>query len=303
MSLLEGKSQPFENQISLDDAAETLSDADSCSSGEEGDDSSEPELNSQSENDDFRRRLASIRDVVANADPEALQVAVRPSIDSQRLIKSQTPVLEIPQLLQTLRFTVNCLYRIPIRRPATFDRTKKLAGNDLEHFEPFDKSYIEDRCPAASSALKQRLQRMISRRRRLLHYRSKHYEKIKLELPRAATEASGELQPHVPVINFESVETARPSSTTPSEKQSSKPSQLSKATTFNPADFPPLSTNLFSSENMSVAESLPSTNPSLWTGDQKLYVPPRPKGLAGGGGFLCPYCFVICQVRSDEAWK
>jgi hypothetical protein len=69
---------------------------------------------------------------VANTDLEAFRGA--PPIDSQSLNKSQTPILEVPQLVETLRFTVTCLYRILIRRPATFDRNKKPVAIDLGAF-------------------------------------------------------------------------------------------------------------------------------------------------------------------------
>jgi len=299
-SLLEGKSLPFESQGLLDAVESSSDDDDDDDLGEEDDGSHEPDLDDpQEEDEDFKRRLASIRSAIADTDLEAIPIATQPPMNSKPSNKSLGLVMEVPQLLETLRFTVTCLYRIPVRRPATFDRTKKLAAIDLSYFEPFDNAYIDDRCPAASTALKEKLQRTISRRRRLLSYRARHYEHISLELPRALPEATKELEPLNPLPPKQR-ETAKP---TASEKQSSKPSQFSKATTFNPADFPKFSPNVLSPDDVSVVESIPSTNPSQWTGNQKLYVPPRPKGLAGGKDFLCPYCFVICQVKSDEAWK
>ncbi|PVH87161.1 hypothetical protein DL98DRAFT_581881 [Cadophora sp. DSE1049] len=304
-SLLEGSSQPFESKSLWDDVTEFSSDAEPSSSSEEDDGLWGPEdglVSEESQEDvDFRRRIASIRgNIAATVEVESTQGApIQQFKDSQSLNEPQSPILEVPQLLQTIRFTVTCLYRIPIRRPATLERSKKLATMNIEHFEPFDNAYIDDRCPAASTTLKQRLQRMTSRRRRLLLYRAQHYEHIKVDLSQRTPEATRELKTLNPTTDIKQLE-MRPAA---SEKESSKPSQFSKATTFNPVDFPDLSTNLLDLDRVSETESLPSTNPSLWTGNQKLYIPPHPKGVAGGQYFLCPYCFVLCPVKSDEAWK
>lgn len=297
-SLLEGTSEPFETQGLLD-SIDSASEADATSSDED-DTSSGSELSSR-QDDRFRSNLAHIRETVANLDPISMHSVISPSVGTENPKPSGKPIAEVPQLLETIRFTITCLYRIPIRRPATVDRSKKLSSIDLSYFEPFDKAYIEEKCPAASDWLKQRFQQMIYNRRRLLHYRARHYKNIKPNLSEVAFE-----RPHhtmEPTHGNTASEPMEIENLTPSEHQSSRPSQISKATTFDPSRFPTLPQDLLNADNVSIPESMPSTNPSLWTGKQKLYVPPRPKPSEGTKEFLCPYCFVVCQVKSDESWK
>ncbi|KAK0104470.1 hypothetical protein ONS95_004759 [Cadophora gregata] len=223
-----GIAQPFESKTLHDDANHFLFDPELSSSDGEDDDLSGPEdkpISGQSqEDDDFRRRVVNIRGTIATkiAVEDIVSAPSRASIHPQSLHELQRPIPEVPQLLETIRFTVTCLYRIPIRRPATLERSKKLATINIGYFEPFDNAYINDRCPAASTALKQKLQRMISRRRRLLLYRAQHYEHIQIHLPRRTVEAPKELRPLDPSPKIMQLEN-RPVA---SEKSSSKPSQF-----------------------------------------------------------------------------
>jgi hypothetical protein len=140
------------------------------------------------------------------------------------------------------------------------------------------------------------MQKAISRRRRILEYRAHHYKTIKSSILTSDPFKNSRPIPDV-------IETIQAGRVDPSESQSNKPSEISKATTLKPADFPKFTSGALLEDNVSVAESTPSTNPSLWTGNQKLYVPPRPKASEDNKPFLCPHCFIICRVKSDNAWK
>jgi len=296
LSLVTGTSEPFEAQnafLSVDAGSQS-----GISSSDDDDDDSFDDEKSRlpSGNQDFRQRLASVRATVASIETSP-GVKIPTTISASKSgEQTRKPIAEVPQLLDTLKFTITCLYRIPLRRPATVDRASHLPSSHLAYFEPFDKAYVDERCPAASGDLKQRMQKAISRRRRILEYRAHHYKTIKSSIP--TSDPFQNLRP-IPGV----IKTNQAGRADLSESQSNKPSEISKATTLKPTDFPTFTSGAIPEDNVSVAESTPSTNPSLWTGNQKLYVPPRPKASEENSPFLCPYCFVVCRVKSDNAWK
>ncbi|KAH8588317.1 hypothetical protein B0O99DRAFT_677508 [Bisporella sp. PMI_857] len=292
-SLLQGTSLPFEAQTTSPIALSASSRSEVSSSEEDEDD----DASSQGEKQRLARIRAAVADIEGPSDTQLSTVDTWMEDQDQSTSICRPPTSEMPQLMDSLRFTLGCLYRIPIRRPTSIDRLKKLSSIDLSHFEPFDSSYVAERCPTASEVLKQRLKVMISNRRRVLNYRARHYKNIKPTV-RVVQGPLMEPGPDLPRI-----EAFHQRESNQSEVQSSRPSQVSKATTFKPDDFPYPPPDLFSPDDASVAESTPSSTVSSWTGSQKLYVPPRPKPISGGNAFLCPYCFVICKAKSDHTWK
>jgi hypothetical protein len=136
---------PFEEQASSK-ALSTGSRSEVSSSEEEEDD----DASSRSD----KKRLARIRAAVAGmegpSETQSSTVDTWMEAQDQSTSISRPPTSEMPQLIESLRFTLSCLYRISIRRPAAVDRQKKLSSIDLSHFEPFDGAYVDERCPMAS---------------------------------------------------------------------------------------------------------------------------------------------------------
>ena len=87
------------------------------------------------------------------------------------------------QLLSSLKLTIASIYKKPVRRPAPgerLDRFPKGRLRDISLYEHFDRLFVEDLFKEAASPLKNRLGRLISRRRQLLQYRKVHNERLKL---------------------------------------------------------------------------------------------------------------------------
>lgn len=98
-----------------------------------------------------------------------------PSTEALRLVDSPS---EMTQLLGSIKYTVICLYRMPLRKPAPIDRIKGYDGTDMSLYQHFDVLYIRDKFPAADEPLATRLGKLITRRRQLLEYRRSHNEKL-----------------------------------------------------------------------------------------------------------------------------
>ena len=98
----------------------------------------------------LKQKPARIHTTVA--DTEEPEDNVSPSMETwledQSMPVSRKPTSEMPQRLDSMQFAITCLYKIPIRRPATLGRSKKISSIDLTHFEPFDALYIDHRVPS-----------------------------------------------------------------------------------------------------------------------------------------------------------
>ncbi|KAL2072888.1 hypothetical protein VTL71DRAFT_12231 [Oculimacula yallundae] len=206
---------------------------------------------------------------------ESQHIVVGARANQEHPVERHDDVKEIPQLLRSIRLTISTLYRMPIRRPAASNESR-LSSVDVSHYREFDARHIRDRFPLAPADLTEQLLASTLRRRQILLYRALHYENIKSIIPEQ---------------EYDSVT---------SESRSTEPTLKTKGTTFRPEDFSQMSHDVSDAETI---QSAASSDASAGTKSQLLIVPVRPQGLAESGEFLCPYCFVVCYIKTDSAWR
>lgn len=94
------------------------------------------------------------------------------------ILLGQSPTLEMPRILESIKFTITCLYKIPIRRPAPLDRLKTKTSIEASFYQHFDVLYVMDKFPHLDRHVATRLGKMISRRRQMLAYRQSHDQNL-----------------------------------------------------------------------------------------------------------------------------
>jgi hypothetical protein len=302
----------------------TDTDSESISSNSQADEDEEPsedspwEISSESSaGKGSSAREGTTRPLVGGklATVELSKVTPPTSLLSQ---KPTSPVAtdEKSRLLGSLQFTISCLYRIPIRKPAPLDRIKHRASFDTSQYQHFDVLYVQDKFPHVEPSVAIRLGKMITRRRQILYYREAH--KQSLETARVQPKATPVTQPAptslvirgVPEpIPRDSDSEAMSSQLAFSQTASSHFTLRSKATTVRLGDASPGVTeeamelaNLYAP---SLAESK-SSMASSYAGDGlRVDVPPRPKNEKGDELelFECPYCLITKHISTHRKWK
>ncbi|KAK0732477.1 hypothetical protein B0T21DRAFT_196440 [Apiosordaria backusii] len=216
-------------------------------------------------------------------------------------------VADVDQLLGTIKYTVICLYRLPLRRPAAVDRAKWVTDElgDVSLFQHFDILYVKDKFPNAQTALLERLGKLISRRRLLLKYRTTHAQKLRL-VASSRTEPQVHRQP-------EPVESP-PTHEAPARWKGKQPMNISSSlstsdrlTTRTKASFLKRDEDIIDPRQLyapSVASSRLSAA-STYTTSQDLHFPPRPTDDEGEPltHFECPYCGITQYITSSQAWE
>jgi hypothetical protein len=296
--LVEGKTKPFEELPSYKKDPTTPRQAESDNETETDD--SPWEISSSSEDDDQSDPGGSSKHAKGCDGFENAHLTT-----TGPLLLVQKPTMEIPQLLESIKFTVTCLYKIPIRRPAPLDRLKLKSSIDASFYQPFDVLYVKDKFPKLDPKVATRLGKMISRRRELLFYRVSHntaLKRAKME-PKPMTVTQLPTISLLPTQNDSMTETFHQTVVSGSQAENSRYTLQTKATTFcinaSPVEVPG---TLYA---RSITESTMSRASSY--ADRKLRVdlPPRPKGVNGNelDLFECPYCLITQSIRSDRAWK
>ena len=233
-------------------------------------------------------------------------------INKSSPIVVQEPIGEAAKLLQSIKFTITCLYRMPIRRPAPLERLNdRREESDKSHYLQFDIRYVKDKFPMLDSEVATRLGKMISRRRQLLSYRSSHHKRLQgKSAPETATPALPIADQALPEaitgsrLASHAAEQALPEAITgsPLASHAGGMTQHTKATTFcNIGEIPPA----LCLPSPSVAVSVSSRGSSYAEGNLCVEVPPSPKGDNGGTlvTFECPYCFVVKTIKTNRAWR
>jgi hypothetical protein len=214
---------------------------------------------------------------------------------------------EMPQLLESIKFTVNCLYRMPLRRLVPFDCLKQqpLAGTSLR--QHYDVLYVKDKFPALDPTVATRLGRTISRRRELLLYRHTHPENLQLEqlpsIPETTltADSSSSGGSHKRLVMPEVVHGGAPTEIGASHAATTQHTLHSGETIFH-----------FNAPRIGVQAGIatPSVSGSIvssgsTTGDLRVDVPSRPKGEDDKylDHFECPYCRMAQFIKTDRAWK
>ncbi|KAI4667245.1 uncharacterized protein J4E79_001930 [Alternaria viburni] len=252
--------ESIDSIMSSDTDSETDSDADSDSSGEQ--------------NDKQVRRHSEASDLSASAESNPL---------------------ELPKTLELIRFIINCLYKMPIRRPAALERITDRIREKFAPYQQYDARFVQDLHPELDPTIATRLGRLISLRRQILYYQEEHNAKLQPEPIQRGLSAGL-------VVGTQSEANAVIYTTTPSE-QASGISRPSKATThLNPPDRPDLQKFDFPP---SVASSHHSRASTYAINSIGLPIPPMPKNADGTplSHFLCPYCKITQYISTERAWK
>lgn len=295
-ALLHGTRKPFE-QIAR------RGDVPGLEPGDESTDSDSPwEI---SDDDEIENDNGGITDRLSSAQISRIP---DPSTEALRLVDSPN---EMTQLLGSIKYTVICLYRMPLRKPAPIDRIKGYDGIDMSLYQHFDVLYIRDKFPTADEPLATRLGKLITRRRQLLEYRRSHNEK--LIAPQQSNTAPRQPQPlslsTEPGPGGAGVLLGAGEGTTGQHLGVGLREGVTvrtRATVLRADQLPQGGHTTISLYAPSIAESRMSAV-SSFTENQKLQIPPRPQGPDGKvlDLFECPYCGTLqnIPITAPRAWE
>jgi hypothetical protein len=216
-------------------------------------------------------------------------------------------------LVESIKFTITCLYRLPIRRPTPLDRIKHRTSIDSAVYQHFDVLYVKDKFLNLQLQAATQLGKMITRRRQILHYRKAHKQSLDVTRVQPKIATVSEAPPTSSIIEGGSKVTidrgsqATPSRLALSQAASSHFTLRSNATTVRPGELK----LLISKDHMdtlfapSVAESKSSMASSYAGKAIRINVPSRPKNDDGQEleEFKCPYCLLTKNVSNDRKWK
>ncbi|KAF7507656.1 hypothetical protein GJ744_010209 [Endocarpon pusillum] len=295
-TLLEGKQTPFEALTTQNDELQDV--AEDALGGKPSDCIEEDSPWEVSDSSDDRSEGLGCSDRTRGQYNTTATSSIQPT--TVPLQAARKPTMEMLQLMDTLKFIVTCLYKLPNRKPAPIDRIKERGFADTSLYQHFDVLYVRDKFPKAEHDLTTRLGNMISKRRQTFNYRSQHNEAFKVEFL--------ESKDTVPAVKNSHV---APGPNAPSIRSSERPLKLAasskralqtKASTFQGAVPDALNVNELLAP--SVAESK-SSIASSFAGKLQLDVPPRPRDALGKPleYFECPYCLVVCNISSTSHWK
>lgn len=213
------------------------------------------------------------------------------------------PFSSLARVHHSVKFTIACLYKLPLRHPASLDRLKQKDFLSFSLYQHFDVLYVKDKFPQLDLDVSSRLGRMITRRRQLLWYRVSHSQKLESHGPQANVFIPISATKDLMVIRKETqvARHAEDIKLGPSQPASSHSTLPTKATMLKISD-PPSEEQLFAP---SISESIVSTGSSYTGRELKIEIPPRPKGDKGNElhFFECPYCGVAKSIRTKHQWR
>lgn len=224
----------------------------------------------------------------------------------------KTPgVTELQQLLESVKLTVTCLYKLPLRKPAPIDRLSDQSTEELSYYQNFDISYVRDKFPdkRLDAQIIMRLGKMITRRRQLFLYRKRHSEKLRTDVAVPSISPAGSAEERRRIATKTSDEAAdaggsdlQLANNTLSQPEGSHITFQTKASTLRVGEIPPKAIHDLFAPSVAESESRTSLAASEATRDIRVEVPPRPSPERMTG-FKCKYCFLTPYIRSDHAWK
>ncbi|KAF2006121.1 hypothetical protein P154DRAFT_254087 [Amniculicola lignicola CBS 123094] len=316
-SLLRGERTPFEERDNA--LGEDLS---GSSSSENNDDDDVPGKEIEEESDESPWEISSNSSGESVASRKSTLPAHN-SMQTTRTVKplaptnpiltlGRTPQAEMPRLLDSITFTIACLYRIPIRKPAPLDRLKHQTSIDSALYQHFDVMYIKDKFPLLDEALATRLGKMNTRRRQLLYYREAH--KQSLDTARVQPKVVPGERQFVLIADLDVDPNTAGRQTTPSQQTVSQAATShftlrSKATTIKLGDGSlPLKeedVDIMALYAPSIAASKSSMASSFTGNDLRIEVPHRPQNEDGEEleWFECPYCLITKNITTAHKWK
>jgi hypothetical protein len=226
----------------------------------------------------------------------------------------QNPLSNTSRLVESIRFIINCLYRLPIRKAAPLDRLEHRVFADSTVYQHFDVLYVKDKFPHLEHQVATRLGKMITRRRQILSYREAHRQSLdgRSRHSQIAHSPQSQLTSSVSEEGLKNIvedhsSTATSDRLAPSQAASSHFTLRSKATTVRPVELTPFAPQ--ERMDMLTAPSLAETNStaaSSYAGTNlRVDVPSRPKGDHGEEleQFECPYCWLTKDIPNDRRWK
>ncbi|KAL9045457.1 MAG: hypothetical protein Q9214_001499 [Letrouitia sp. 1 TL-2023] len=221
--------------------------------------------------------------------------------------RARKPTMEIPYKLAEIDFTITCLYKLPLRRPAPLERFRGQTVADMSIYQHFDILYVKDKFPLANSALVMRLGKLVTRRRQLLASRSAHDKRLLSEDVETEEDASEANQKpgKSEVPRNDHVKTpvkAANEGTLHGQLSSSRPTRITKASILCEELKLEDEQKISSLENFS--EYVPSMASSYAT-KLRVDVPDRPRDINGEElqDFKCPYCFIVSREKVEIAGR
>jgi len=206
----------------------------------------------------------------------------------------------------SLELAVECLYKIPVRHPASLNRVGHLqarTGTEFDIYAHFDSLYVTDAFPGADKKVAARLGQLITQRRRILRHREAYNKELQKESDQSAGaryDRGIELPIAIPTQQLQpSILDSR------SERTSNTmPKSTLKATTFRPDRH----------VSLNVADLLAVSHPSMdevssiattAVEQSRLVIPDPPKDKKGVvlQSFQCPYCRLPTHFMSTRAWR
>ncbi|GFF56548.1 putative Pfs, NB-ARC and TPR domain protein [Aspergillus udagawae] len=221
------------------------------------------------------------------------------------ILLGRSPTLEMPRILESIKFTITCLYKIPIRRPAPLDRLKTKPSIEASFYQHFDVLYVMDKFPHLDRHVATRLGKMISRRRQILAYRESHDQNLDTNNVKPETAPfSSATSSFLHEFGAGGQEAGSGSEIVRSQTPSTLFAPRSKATTLRLEES-------HSEEGLdglyapSTVESELSMASSYAGKDLHVEYPPRPKRDDGRvlSRFKCPYCLLTKMITSDHNWE
>ncbi|KAK8188772.1 uncharacterized protein BKA78DRAFT_158295 [Phyllosticta capitalensis] len=221
--------------------------------------------------------------------------------EDPRLIQQK----ELDSLLGSVKLAINCLFQLPIRKPAPVDRLRHRSAKYMKTFEKFDILYVRDKFPLLHPRVASKLGEMVTRRRQLLLYRESHATHLKGS--RSIQNHHVQARKHSPQDTKEpsfQLDVTRSATGNSSRTGGSKSEGKSEATKFAPGPLHAEQESLKAQLDTD-AESTTSDQASDFTRDQPAQAPPRPRNENGQPliSFECRYCRLIVLKHSDKDWK
>lgn len=207
--------------------------------------------------------------------------------------------------VQSINFTITCLYRIPVRETASETRLRRhhdYKSQEFDMYAHFDQLFVRDAFPLADQNVVSRLAKLITERRRVLRYRQQHNDELQRESVESQDAKKYVSSVVVPMKDVSKVAlhntagTERPSSTIPKSSL--------KASTFHPQEGLALDSQNLLPGASSDADDVSSIAATI-VKEEMVLVPPRPRDFQGKEreDFICPYCCVSRHIRSSHAWR
>jgi hypothetical protein len=216
-------------------------------------------------------------------------------------IRAQAKLQQQPSVYESVGHLVQCLWRLPLRRPAPLDRMRERNTANTSYYQPFDSMYVRDKFPNIDESVALRFGKMISRRRQLIRYRKSHTEALQIKLAEKIAFTARRIRGNDK--GDDSIDNV--SELTPSFEAPSLGTQDTKATTLNPID-PVMNANQIRGLYApSFSDSRSSVSSEQAAKDTPIRIPRRPTGDDGKSleQFICPYCSTAQLIRSDHRWK